>query len=74
MCHCGVSESINKGKVSMSEVTMIGIDLAKRVFQLHGACANGMVVFRKKLTRIQLLAFMRSADVRQSKLWMVPKS
>jgi transposase len=37
---------------------MIGIDLAKRVFQLHGACANGTVVFRKKLTRVQLLAFM----------------
>ena len=42
----------------MSEVTMIGIDLAKRVFQLHGACANGAVIFRKKLTRVQLLAFM----------------
>ncbi|MEP3678583.1 MAG: transposase, partial [Paracoccaceae bacterium] len=42
----------------MSEVAMIGIDLAKRVFQLHGACPNGTVVFRKKLTRIQLLAFM----------------
>ena len=42
----------------MSEVAMIGIDLAKRVFQLHGACANGTVVFRKKLTRIQLLDFM----------------
>jgi transposase len=35
-----------------------GIDLAKRVFQLHGACANGTVIFRKKLTRVQLLAFM----------------
>lgn len=42
----------------MSEVAIIGIDLAKRVFQLHRACANGTVVFRKKLTRIQLLAFM----------------
>jgi len=42
----------------MSEVAMIGIDLAKRVFQLHGACALGTVVFRKKLTRVQLLAFM----------------
>jgi hypothetical protein len=28
------------------------------VFQLHGACANGTVIFRKKLTRVQLLAFM----------------
>ncbi len=42
----------------MSEVAMIGIDLAKRVFQLHGACANGRVVFRNKVTRVQLLAFM----------------
>jgi transposase len=42
----------------MSDVSIIGIDLAKRVFQLHGACANGAVVFRKKLTRVQLLAFM----------------
>jgi len=43
----------------MSEVTMIGIDLAKRVFQLHGADTNGTVIFRKKLTRVQLLAFCR---------------
>lgn len=42
----------------MSEVTMIGMDLAKRVFQLHGSCAHGTVVFRKKLARVQLLAFM----------------
>ena len=42
----------------MSEVSIIGIDLAKRVFQLHGACADGAVIFRKKLTRVQLLAFM----------------
>ena len=51
-----------KGTASMSEVTMIGIDFAKRVFQLHGACANGTVVFRKKLTRVQLLAFMSQQD------------
>jgi len=31
----------------MSEVAMIGIDLAKRVFQLHGACVDGTVAFRK---------------------------
>jgi transposase len=42
----------------MSEVAMIGIALAERVFQLHGACTNGAVIFRKKLTRVQLLAFM----------------
>lgn len=32
----------------MDEVSIIGIDLAKRVFQVHGASADGQVVFRKK--------------------------
>ena len=41
----------------MSEVTIIGIDLAKRVFHLHGARVDGSVVFRKKASRAQLLAF-----------------
>ena len=42
----------------MKEVTIIGIDLAKRVFQLHGAAADGSVVFRRKLTRTQLPRFL----------------
>ena len=42
----------------MSEVTIIGIDLAKRVFQLHGAREDGSVVFRKKLSRGQVLVFL----------------
>lgn len=44
----------------MDKVTIIGIDLAKRVFQLHGAAAEGRVVFRKKLCRSQLLNFLGS--------------
>ena len=35
----------------MKEVSIVGVDLAKRVFQLHGAAADGSVVFRKKLSR-----------------------
>jgi transposase len=42
----------------MSQATIIGIDLAKRVFQLHGAREDGSVVFRKKLSRGQVLAFI----------------
>ncbi len=42
----------------MSEVSIIGIDLAKQVFQLHGACADGSVLFRKRLSRSQVLAFL----------------
>lgn len=38
--------------------TMIGVDLAKSVFQLHGAAMTGEVLFRKKLTRSQFLKFM----------------
>ena len=42
----------------MEEVGMIGLDLAKTVFQAHGAGADGSVVFRHGLLPAQLLQFM----------------
>ena len=42
----------------MAEVSIIGLDLAKNVFQAHGAGADGSVVFRRKLSRAQLLQFL----------------
>ena len=42
----------------MGQVSMIGIDLSKRSFQLHGAAADGSVVFRKTLGREKLLPFL----------------
>src|SRR5438132_1786473 len=42
---------------SMGEVTMIGLDLAKHVFQVHGVDAEGATVLRKQLRRAQVLAF-----------------
>ena len=42
----------------MEQVSMIGIDLAKNSFQLHGACADGSVSFRKKLSRGRVLDFL----------------
>lgn len=42
----------------MTEVTTIGVDLAKSVFQVHGASVDGSTVFRKKLTRVQFAGFM----------------
>jgi transposase len=42
----------------MGEVSIIGLDLAKNVFQAHGAGADGSVIFRRKLSRAQLLKFM----------------
>ncbi len=41
----------------MDDISIIGLDLAKRVFQAHGARADGSVGFRKKLSRSQVLAF-----------------
>ena len=41
----------------MAEMTTVGLDLAKNVFQAHGADASGRAVLRKKLRRDQVLAF-----------------
>ena len=43
----------------MTEVSTIGLDLAKMVFQVHGADASGAVVFRKTLRRAKVLEFFR---------------
>ena len=40
------------------EITTLGIDLAKSVFQLHGVDAAGAVVLQKKLRRGAMLAFL----------------
>ena len=42
----------------MEQVRIIGIDLAKQSFQLHGARADGSVAFRKKLGRTKMLGFL----------------
>ena len=41
----------------MEHIITVGLDLAKHVFQVHGADRNGAVVLRKRLRRDQLLAF-----------------
>ncbi len=42
----------------MSEVSIIGVDLAKNVFQVHAAAADGTALFRRKLTRAQFERFI----------------
>jgi transposase len=44
----------------MEKVSIIGVDLAKHVFQVHGACADGSVAFRKKISRVKFLSFLSS--------------
>jgi transposase len=41
----------------MGEVSTIGFDIAKQVFQAHGADATGLVVFRKRLIRAKVVEF-----------------
>jgi len=40
------------------DINVIGIDLAKRVFQVHGVDKSGAAVLRKKLSRAELVRFM----------------
>jgi len=44
----------------MEEASIIGIDLAKRSFQVHGARADGSVAYRRKLSRGKLAGFIAS--------------
>jgi len=42
----------------VGQANTIGLDIAKQVFQLHGADAAGHVLFRKRIIRRKLLAFL----------------
>jgi transposase len=44
----------------MSEITTVGLDLAKNVIQVHGIDATGTAVLRKRLRRGRVLAFFAS--------------
>ena len=39
------------------QITTIGLDLAKHIFQVHGAGADGSPVFNRKLRRAEVLRF-----------------
>src|SRR6516165_10799306 len=41
----------------MGEVSTIGLDIAKSIFQIHGVDADGAVVIRKRISRAKLLEF-----------------
>ncbi len=41
----------------MGEVSTLGLDIAKSVFQIHGVDAGGAVVIRKRISRAKLLEF-----------------
>src|SRR5271169_6236547 len=45
-----------RGSAQM-QVSTIGFDLSKNVFQAHGVAENGAVIIRKRLRRAQVLSF-----------------
>jgi hypothetical protein len=45
-------------EASMTEVSIVGVDLAKQAFQLHAAARDGRVVFRRKLSRSKFIDVM----------------
>lgn len=42
----------------MSNLTVIGIDIAKNVIQIHGETADGRVILKKRVSREKFLPFM----------------
>ena len=47
----------------MTQCCFLAIDIAKNVFQLHGAASDGSVVFRRRLMRDQLPEFIAKLPV-----------
>ena len=55
----------------MEKVTIIGVDLAKNVFQLHGATADGSVVFHKAQRGLRRPAILiNSASKSIKSIWL----
>jgi hypothetical protein len=41
----------------MGEVNTIGLDVAKSIFQVHGVDVGGVVVLRRRVSRVKVLVF-----------------
>ena len=46
----------------MITVEILGVDIAKNVFQLHGVNRNGRVILKRRVMRDQLLAVLAQID------------
>src|ERR1700756_3875631 len=49
----------DKGRPSVDQISRIGMDTSKHVFQLHGVNAAEVPILRKKLRRKERLAFFQ---------------
>jgi transposase len=59
MCQARTVECNELKEPSTREITTVGLDIAKRVVQLHGVDAAGEAVLRRKLQRSELLSFFK---------------
>ena len=46
----------------MGQVVVVGLDIAKSVFQVHGVDRDGAVVVRRRLRRSRVLPFSRRSS------------
>jgi transposase len=44
----------------MGEITTVGLDIAKLVFQIHAVDAEGRVIVRRQVRRSQLVKFLQA--------------
>jgi hypothetical protein len=51
---------MKKSIKNLSDVTTVGLDIAKNVFQVHGVDSAGFVVVTKSVRRARVLAFFAS--------------
>ena len=51
MCQTEIDVSVNDKEESTMKINRVGVDLAKNVFQLHGADRKGKTVWTRKLSR-----------------------
>jgi hypothetical protein len=49
MCQAEIVISVNDEEESTMEINRVGVDLAKNVFQLHGADRRGKAVWKRRL-------------------------
>src|SRR5215470_13974181 len=56
-CRRVIVQTTHQRGPSRTRITTIGLDLAKKVFQIHGVDAEGKVVVARKLRRKEVLAF-----------------
>jgi transposase len=47
----------------MGEVSTIGLDIAKSIFQVHGVDVSGVMVIRRRFSRAKILEFFATSSV-----------